>query len=252
MQFDIITIFPNLFNSFLNESLIAKSHKNKVNKFCVHDLRKWSQGKHKQIDDKPYGGGAGMILMAEPIIKAVAQIKLNINQQYPLNPNDHKGRSEQAGKKSKTILLSPAGKQFDQAMAKKFVKFDQLILICGRYQGVDARVEKIVNEKISVGPYILSGGELPTMIIIEAVARLIPGYLSNIKSLENETQIISDNPTKDGVKKNSEHPQYTRPEIIKIDNKSYKVPAVLLSGNHKKINEWQIKHRKSSYTQAIY
>ncbi|MBU4360292.1 tRNA (guanosine(37)-N1)-methyltransferase TrmD [Patescibacteria group bacterium] len=218
MQFDIITIFPDLFNSFLNESLIAKSHQNKVNKFCVHNLRKWSQGKHKQVDDRPYGGGAGMVLMAEPILKAVAQIKFKNKK-----------------KKSKVTLLSPAGKQFDQTMAKKFAKLDQLILICGRYQGVDARVEKVIDEKISIGPYILSGGELPAMALVETVARLIPGYLGNIKSLENETQIISD-------QKKSEHPQYTRPEIVKINNKSHKVPVVLLSGDHKKIKDWRKKH----------
>ncbi len=216
MQFDIITIFPDLFNSFLSQSLIAKSQQNKVNKFCVHDLRKWSQGKHKQVDDKPYGGGAGMILMAEPIIKAVKEIK---------------------NKKSKVILLSPAGKQFDQTMAKKFANLDQLILICGRYQGVDARVEKIIDAKISVGPYILSGGELAAMTITESVARLIPNYLGNIKSLENETQTVLG-------QKNSEHPQYTRPEIIKINNKSHKIPSILLSGDHKKIADWKTKHRK--------
>jgi len=217
MQFDILTIFPNLFNSFLNESLIKKSLQKKVNKICVHDLRVWSEGKHKQVDDRPYGGGAGMVLMAEPIIKAIQEIKLK------------------RSKKIKIILLSPQGKQFDQKMAQRFSKLDQLILICGRYQGVDARIEKFIDEKVSVGPYILSGGELPAMILTESVARLIPGYLGNPKSLEDETF--------SGKKSlNITWPQYTRPEILKVRNKKYSVPKILLSGDHKKIKEWK-KHQ---------
>jgi len=216
MQFDVITIFPHLFDSFLNESLIKKSIQKKLNKICVHDLRKWSEGKRKQVDDRPYGGGPGMVLMAKPIIKAIKSLKQKDN------------------KKSKVILLSPAGKQFNQKMAEKFSKLNQLILICGRYEGIDARVEKIVDEKISVGPYILSGGELAAMVIIESVSRLVPGYLGNPQSLKEETYSAKGNGQ-------SEYPQYTRPEVLEINGKKYRVPKVLLSGNHKKIKEWREK-----------
>ncbi len=224
MQFDIITIFPNLFNSFLNESLIKKSLDKKLNKICVHDLRKWAKDKHKQVDDRPYGGGAGMVLMAEPIIKAVIEIK-----------------KKNKGKKTKVVLLTPGGQQFTERTAKKLSQVEHLILICGRYEGFDARIDKIIDEKISIGPYILSGGELPAMVVIEAVARLIPGFLSNPQSLQDETQVQKN-------KKNIQYPQYTRPEILKIKNKKYSVPKILLSGDHQRIEEWRKEHRQQKKT----
>ncbi len=140
MQFDILTIFPQILDSYFNESILGRGQKKKLLKVKTHDLRKVTKDKHKTVDDKPYGGGAGMVMMVEPIYKTLKKIK-------------HK-------KKSKVILLDPKGKQFDQKMAKNFSKLDQLILICGRYEGMDARVEKFVDERVSVGPYILSGGEL--------------------------------------------------------------------------------------------
>lgn len=220
MTFNIITIFPKLFDSFLNESLIKKSIDKRLIKICVHDLRKYSGNKHGQIDDAPYGGGAGMIMRAEPIIRLVKKLK---------------GKSEKLNKKkTKIILLAPDGKEWNQNLATKYSKLNELILICGRYQGVDARVEKFIDEKISVGPYVMSGGEIPAMTIIESVARLIPGYLGNVESLNDET--FSDKDLK-----NKTCPQYTRPEILKIDKKEYKVPDVLLSGNHQKIREWKKK-----------
>ena len=234
MKFDVITIFPNFFNSFLDESLIQKSIQKKLNKFSVHDLRRWSKDRHKTIDGRPYGGGPGMILMAEPIIRALKYIKAR--------------NFKATDKKTKIILLSPAGKQFNQNMAQKFSKLEHLVLICGRYEGVDARVEKFIDEKISVGPYVLSGGEIPAMLIMEAVARLIPGYLGNPKSLEEESQFGC-----------HEYPQYTRPEILNLNsgmkslalrrtNKKLCVPKVLLGGNHKKIKEWKDKHTKMKQT----
>lgn len=224
MQFDIITIFPNLFNSFLNESLIKKSLDKKLNKICVHDLRKWAKGKHKQVDDRPYGGGAGMVLMAEPIIQAVTEIK-----------------KKNKNKKTKVVLLTPAGQQFTEHTAKIFSKLDNLILICGRYEGFDARIDKIIDEKISIGPYILSGGELPAMIVVETVARLVPCFLSNPQSLQNETQVKN-------TKKKIQYPQYTRPEILKIKNKKYSVPKTLLSGDHQKIQNWRKEHQQEIQT----
>lgn len=223
MRFDIITIFPKLFNSFLNEGLIKKSAEKKLNTFFVHDLRQWAKGKHRQVDDRPYGGGPGMLMMAEPIIKALELIK-----QRSTKTKKHKNKN------TKIILLSPAGKQFTGELAKKLSQSDNLIFICGRYEGIDARVEKIIDEKISIGPYVLNGGELPAMIIIEAVARLLPGFLGNQESLKEETCL--------SVKKiKKEYPQYTRPEILKVTGKNYRVPKVLLSGDHKKIKEWRDK-----------
>jgi len=215
MQFDIITIFPKLFDSFINESLIKKSLEKRLIKICVHDLRDWSKGKHKQVDDTPYGGGAGMVMMAEPIIKALKHLSTKTLEH-----------------KKKIILLTPDGKKWNQNLAKKYSKLNNLILICGRYQGIDARVENLIDEKISIGPYVMSGGEIPAMTIVESVARLIPGYLGNVESLKDET--FSD---KDLKKKT--YAQYTRPEILKIGNKKYKVPSVLLSGNHAEVKKWR-------------
>ena len=221
MRFDIITIFPNLFDSFLDESLIKKSALNRVNTFFVHDLRRWAKGKYKTVDERPYGGGAGMVLMAEPIIKAVKEIKTKILK-------------TRASKKIKVILLTPAGKEFNQKTAKRLAKFDSLILICGRYEGVDERIGKFVDEKISIGPYVLSGGETAAMVIVETVARLSPGYMGNPNSL-NEESFESDL---------IEYPHYTRPEVLKVDSKNYRVPKVLLSGDHKKIKDWRQKNIK--------
>jgi tRNA (guanine37-N1)-methyltransferase len=215
MQFDIITIFPNMFDSFLQESLIQKTLKKGLIKINVHDLRKWTKDKHKTVDDKPFGGGPGMILMAEPIIKAVNKVK-------------------QKRKKTKVILFSPTGEQFKQKTAENFSKLNQVVMICGRYEGIDARVEKIIDEKISVGPYVLSGGELPAMLMSEAIARLLPGYMNNPESLSDESH------NNDML----EYPQYTRPEEIKIAGKKISVPKVLLSGNHKEIKEWKKKSLK--------
>ncbi len=235
MRFDILTIFPHFFDSFLNEGLIKKSIQKKLNKFCVHDLRQWAMNKHRQVDDRPYGGGPGMVLMPLPIFKAVEEIKhKNTGSTENTKTQKHKNKiKDNAAKiggnqKIKVVLLSPAGKQFDQKMAEKFSRLDQIIFICGRYEGVDARVKKIADEEVSVGPYILAGGELAALIIIETVARLIPGYLGNAESLLEESR-----PGK------KEYPQYTRPEVVEINGKKYQVPKILLSGNHQKIKAWR-------------
>jgi len=229
MRFDIITIFPRLFDSFLNESLIKKSTEKRLNTFFVHDLRQWAKGKHKQIDDRPYGGGPGMLMMAEPIIKAIMFLKC----QSVRMPECQKNRDTNF-KNTKVILLSPAGKQFTGELAKKLSKSERLIFICGRYEGVDKRVEKFVDEKISIGPYVLNGGELPAMVVVESIARLLPGFMGNRNSLKEETCLI-------GEKIKEEYPQYTRPEILKVDGKKYPVPKILLSGDHKKIAGWRNK-----------
>ncbi len=220
MQFDIITIFPRILDSYINESILKRAQQDKVIKIITHNPRENTTDKHHTVDDKPYGGGVGMILMVEPIYKTLKKIK--------------------RAKKSKVILLDPAGQQFNQVMAKKFAKLDQLIFICGRYEGLDARVDEFIDEKISIGPYVLSGGELPAMIITEATARLLPGVLGKIESTQQETH----------AKENYvEHPQYTRPEVFKyrqgLKTKKLIVPKILLSGNHQAIKKWQSQHTKN-------
>lgn len=222
MKFDIITIFPQLFDGFISESLLARAQKKKLIKINLHNLRKWTDDKHKTVDGRPYGGGAGMVLKVEPIYKAVKSLTLRQAQ----------------GRRSKTriILLSAKGKTFSQKDAHRLVKYDQIIFICGRYEGVDERVAKhIANEEISIGNYVLFGGEVPAMVIIEATSRLIPGVVAKEESVKNESF------TKGIVK---EHPHYTRPEVFVLNGKKLKVPPVLLSGNHKKIEEWRAKNSK--------
>ena len=213
MRFDIITIFPQMFACYLDESILKRAREKGLLEFGVHNLRDYTTDKHKTVDDTPYGGGPGMVLKIEPIVKAVASVCAS--------------KTENKKFKTRTIILSAVGKQFDVAMAKKLSRCDQLILICGRYEGVDARVKKILRaEEVSVGPYVLTGGELPATIILDAVSRYIPGVLGNDDSLEDERYGV-------GV------PTYTRPDVFEWQGKRYRVPKVLLSGDHKKIENWR-------------
>jgi len=221
IQFDIITIFPKIFDSYFNESIIKRAQEKKLAKINVHNLRDYTSDRHKTVDDKPYGGGPGMVMMVEPIFKAVMALK----------------KSKVQSPKSKVILFSPKGKRFDQKMAKRFSKLDSLIMICGRYEGVDERVAKyIADEEVSIGDYVVTGGEIPTMIVVDAVTRLIPGVIA-LESLKEE----SFSPLKIEnceLKISYEYPQYTRPKEFK----GWKTPKILLSGDHKKIEEWREKH----------
>ena len=213
MTFHIITIFPNIFESYFRKSIIGRARKAKTIKINVHDLRKWTQDKHKTVDDAPYGGGAGMIMKVEPIYKAIQEIQ-----------------KKSKAKKSKIILLSAKGKKWDQQMAQKYSKLDNLILICGRYEGVDERVLEFVDEEISIGDYILTGGEIGAMAIADSLTRLLPGVLGNVQSLAHESH---------NTPGTLEYPQYTRPEVFEINGKKYPVPKILVSGDHKKIEEWK-------------
>lgn len=219
MKFNIITIFPNFFDSFIGESLIKKSVDKKLISFNISNLRDFTSDKHQSVDDTPYGGGAGMVIKIEPVCKAIKKIE---------------GRRRKSAKR-KIILLTPAGKQFDQKMAEQFSKLDEITFVCGRYEGIDARVDNFIDEKVSIGPYVLNGGEVATMAIIEATFRLIPGVVGNAESIEEETFSF----TKDGKNVVAEYPHYTRPEIFIDKKKKYEVPKVLLSGDHKKIKEWR-------------
>src|SRR3990167_7482944 len=177
MQFDIVTIFPKIFDSYFKESIIKRAQAKKLIKINTHDLRQFSTAKskiHRSVDDKPFGGGPGMILMIEPLYRALQSIIRN-------------KKSEIRNQKTRIIMLTPAGKKFTQREAERLAKYDQLILLCGRYEGFDARVDKLVDEKISIGDYVLSGGELPAMVVVEAVARQIPGVVGHENALDEET-----------------------------------------------------------------
>lgn len=228
MRFDIITIFPEVFDSFFQYSLINKAQNNGLVKVKAHNLREFSKDKHKTVDDKPFGGGRGMVMKVEPILKAVENcVKISGLRQI-----DAKNKT----KKTKVILFSPRGKKFNQKMATQFSKLDQLIMICGRYEGVDERVAKyIADEQISIGDYVLMGGEIPALAVVEATARLIPGVIGKPSLVKNRIT-----KTKGFV----EYPQYTRPEQVEINGKNRKAPKVLMSGNHKKIQEWRQKQSK--------
>lgn len=264
LQFDIITIFPDIFENYFNTSIIKRAQQKKLIKIKIHNLRDWARDKHKTVDDKPYGGGPGMIFKAEPIYKAVCSILRISNFQFPVSKQISKFKTQNL--KTRIVLLTPAEKQFDQKIAYRYSKLDRLILICGHYEGVDARVKKFVDEKISIGPYVLTGGELPAMVVVDAVTRLVPGVIRkesleeesfSLKSLTNyKSKLITNirNSKKFVIRRGAdeiygEYPQYTRPEVLTIKDKYgkikvLKVPKVLLSGNHQKIKEWRAKKSK--------
>jgi|SRR3989338_6718479 len=218
MRFHIITLFPKAFDSYLNESVISRAIEDKKIKVSFYNPRDYSDDKRKRVDQKPYAGGPGMVIQALPVIKAIAKAltKLKVKS----------GKS-----KAKIIFFSPSGKQFTTDYAKKTAKkYTDIIFICGRYEGIDARVKKVFKtEDVSVGPFVLTGGELPAMVVLDCVARQIPGVLGNIGSLEESRTASRD--------------VYTRPEVFDYKGKKYRVPKVLLSGNHKKIEEWKLKRK---------
>ena len=222
MRFDIVTIFPDISGSYLKESIIKRAQEKRLIKINVHNLRNWTSDRHKTVDDRPFGGGIGMVMKVEPIFKAVADIK----------------KSGGKNKKARVVLFTPRGKKFNQKMAYRFVKLDQLIMICGRYEGVDERVARhIADEEISMG------GELPALIVIETVARLIPGVIG-------KKQLLKERITKGGGF--IEYPEYTRPpkfypkgKFRRARPEVWSVPKVLLSGDHKKIGEWKNRYGKN-------
>lgn len=213
MKFNILTIFPEIISDYSNQSILGRAQKAGIIKVEANDFRQFTTDKHGHVDNSPYGGGPGMVLQVQPIYSCLESLGLVKN-----------GKKVKKAK-TKVIIMDPAGKKFDQKMAKQFSKLDNLILIAGRYEGFDARIYKFVDQRVSVGDYVLAGGELPALTIVEATARLIPGVLGNADSLKEETFT-------DSI---AEYPQYTRPENFM----GLKVPKVLLSGNHKEIEEWR-------------
>lgn len=234
MKFHIVTLFPESFDSYLNESILARAQKNKLIDFKFYNPRDFvkptkTQTKNDKpylrVDEKPYGGGPGMIIQAEPILKALTFIKDKIEK-------DNKKLKTAKRNLIKIIHLSPSGKKFTNSYAKNVAKkYDHIIIICGRYEGIDARVKKIFKgDELSIGDFVLTGGELAALVMIDTISRQVKGVLGNFDSVEEN--------------RNASPEFYTRPEILVYKGKKYKVPPVLLSGNHAKIDEWRAKKAK--------
>lgn len=213
MKFNIITIFPNILNSYKNEGMIKKAIERKIISINPINLRDFTTDKHKTVDDTPYGGGAGMLLKVEPIYKAIRSVQKKNNL-----------------KTKKIILLSANGQKWNQQKANEYSKLKEITFVCGRYEGVDNRVKEFIDEEISIGDYVLTGGELPAMIIIDSISRLLPEMLGNPNSSIDESH---------SEKGQGEYPQYTKPSLFSVGKNKYKVPKVLLSGNHKEIEKWK-------------
>ena len=207
LRFDIVSIFPGMFESPFADSIIQRAWEEGLLDLRVHDVRDYSLNKHRKVDDTPFGGGVGMVMNVEPIARVIAAIKKEVPE-------------------TRTILLSPGGRPFDQEKAWELSRLPSLTLICGRYEGIDERVRlHFVDEEISIGDYVLTGGEIPAMVLVEAISRLVPGVLGDPESVVEESFT-------DGL---LEYPQYTRPR----DYQGFKVPEILISGDHKKIRDWQ-------------
>jgi tRNA (guanine37-N1)-methyltransferase len=230
MKFDIITIFPDIFDCYFSQSILGRAKNQGFVDIKIHNLRGWTDDKRKTVDDVPYGGGPGMILKIEPIFKCVEHV-----------------RSKNQNFKNRVILFSAKGKKYTQKDARRLAKYDNIIMICGRYEGVDERVAKqIADEEVSIGDYVLTGGEVPAMVLVDSITRLIPEVLGNVESLKEESHSSTNNKqmTTDNVF--LEYPQYTRPEKFR----GWKVPKILLSGNHGKIKDWRKKHSKQNKNQS--
>ena len=207
MKIDVLTLFPSMFEGFINESIIKRARDKGIVEINIHNFRDYSLDKNKRVDDYPYGGGAGMVLMCEPIFRAIEDLKTS---------------------DSKVIMLTPGGKLFKESVAKDYTKYKHIILLCGHYEGFDERIKSIVDEQISIGDYVLTGGEVPAMVIMDATIRLLDGVI-NKDSLVNES--FNDNLL--------DYPVYTKPREFR----GMKVPDVLLSGHHENIDAWRNEER---------
>lgn len=230
MKIDVITLFPKMFASPFDESMIKRAIDKGILGINYHDMRQWAWNSYGAVDDKPYGGGVGMLIRVDVIDKAIKEIT---NNQIPSIPNNNQlPINQQTNDKTRVVLTSARGKRYTQEDAKRLAKYDNLIIVCGHYEGFDQRVSSLVDEEISIGDYVLTGGEIPAMVIIDSVVRLQTGVLGkDISSVEESHCKIG----------YVEYPQYTRPE----EYKDKKVPKVLLSGDPRKIREWQLKQSES-------
>lgn len=213
MEIDILTIFPGMFYGPLSESILGRAQEKDILTLRIHDIRDFSTSKHRVVDDYPFGGGPGMVMKVEPIAAAIEHALA--------------ARPATEGSPSRVIMTTPAGATFSQDMAKEFASCEHLVIICGHYEGVDERVTSLVTDEVSIGDYVLTGGELPAMVIVDAIARLLPGVLGDEESASSDSFW-------DGI---LEYPHYTRPRVWR----GYKVPEVLLSGDHEKIRIWRRK-----------
>ena len=208
MKFHLVTLFPEAFASYLDSSIIGRAFKQKKISVSFYNPRDFTTDKHRTVDDKPYGGGPGMVMVVGPVLRAVKKA---------------------IGKKKDVlvVLTTPEGEQFTNRLATDWTKkYRHIVFVCGHYEGIDERLAKIIKmKKVTIGPYVLTGGELPALVMMEATARQVPGVLGNNDSLEE--------------RRTASHQVYTRPAVFKHKGKSYKVPPVLLSGDHKKIDEWR-------------
>jgi tRNA (guanine37-N1)-methyltransferase len=256
--FHILTIFPEIFDSYFNESIIKRAQDNQNIEIKTYDLRDWTDDKHRSVDDSPYGGGAGMLMKVDVLYRAVTSIKLKVESEknkynknlqpttYNLQPTTSNLQptayslpptacslppTAYSLPPTKTILLSAKGRTWNQQIAHEHTNYTDIILICGRYEGVDERILNYIDEEISIGDFVMTGGELGAMVIVDSLTRLLPGVLGNNESANEESH---SNP---GV---LEYPQYTRPEVFTDnDGHEHKVPDVLLSGNHAEIKKWR-------------
>lgn len=225
MKFNVVTIFPEIITDYCTTAIVGRAQKNKIISVNAVQLRDFTTDRHKTVDDTPYGGGAGMVMKPEPLYAALKKLDA-----IPFNKVDGLTKVKKIfngslKNKKRTVLLSPRGRQFNQKIATEWSALSEITFVCGRYEGIDERVvEHMVDEEISIGPYVLAGGELGALVIIEAVARLLPGVLGNPDSLAEET-----------VADEAEYPQYTKP----AEFRGWKVPNVLLSGNHAQIAAWR-------------
>jgi len=215
MKIDILTIFPKMFESPFSESLIKKAIDNKIIQIRTIDIRSFSKDKHKKVDDKPFGGGAGMVLKPEPIFDALRSLGIRKKNR------EYKNRY----KKPFVIYMSPQGKPLNNKVIKRLVKFEKLMILCGHYEGIDERVMNYIDEEISIGDYVLTGGELAAMVLIDSLSRMIPGVI------KEKDSVINDSFYNDFL----DYPHYTRPAVFR----GLKVPQQLLSGNHKAIENWR-------------
>ena len=210
IRVDVITIFPDLFGPFLDAAMVGIAREKGAIEVAVHDLRAWTQDRHRTVDDAPYGGGPGMVMKAEPLVEAVESVA------GPKEPE----------RGARVVLLSPQGRRLDQRALEDLAQTEHLVLVCGRYEGVDQRaIDLAVDEEVSIGDYVLSGGEVPAMVLIEGIARLLPGVLGNPASAETDS-------FREGL---LEGPQYTRPAIFR----DREVPEVLRSGDHAAVDRWR-------------
>ncbi|MDR0724026.1 MAG: tRNA (guanosine(37)-N1)-methyltransferase TrmD [Endomicrobium sp.] len=215
MKIDILTVFPKMFRGPFTESLIGRATKNSILQIKVTDIRSFSKDKHKKVDDKPFGGGIGMVLKPEPLYDAIKSVGVKKRNNFYKDPYTH----------PYVIYMSPQGKTLNNEIIKKISKFKHLVFVCGHYEGIDERIINYVDEEISIGDYVLTGGEIPAMVVVDSVARMLPGVVKERASVENDSFY-------NGF---LDYPHYTRPAIFK----GHKVPDVLLSGDHKKIEEWR-------------